>query len=349
MKWSDISKYRSHIYGFTIVWIIFLHSFYFLDNSIHTDYISVAIFRHGNIGVDIFLFLSGVSMYFSMQKLKGKQGLATYYKNRLAKILPVYLLLCIVFLLIEMHVKQRGFAWFLENATGTAYRISSYWYIFCILICYFIYPVFYKLIQDNKEYVIRWILLLYLFALVVLTKISPEFFAGSEILTTRIPIFILGSLTGKKVYEEKPISPNQLSLLILGAFCLLPLRYLLTLIGISPLMGTIFSRVYGGIVGIGVVVIVAALLPYILDTAVARFFKWCGKYTLEIYIIHMFVLYMSASKLKTYAIFHTYKGICGFAICLLAFCCVAAVVASKVIGWITGLPKQLRASQRKED
>ena len=59
-----LSQYKSELYGITILWIMLFHSYlvkvyYFKDAGAPLDYIHTII-NHGNMGCDMFLFLSGI-------------------------------------------------------------------------------------------------------------------------------------------------------------------------------------------------------------------------------------------------------------------------------------------------
>ena len=69
LHWGLVSKYRSQLFGFAILWIMCMHSREFtplLDDAILSQYILYdGIILVGGVGVDIFLFLSGVGLYYA--------------------------------------------------------------------------------------------------------------------------------------------------------------------------------------------------------------------------------------------------------------------------------------------
>lgn len=70
-----ISKFRNVLFGIAI-WSIMI--FHFAEDKIQyceSDSWSIKILNQGVIGVEIFLFLSGLGLYFSMKK---KQQLACF-------------------------------------------------------------------------------------------------------------------------------------------------------------------------------------------------------------------------------------------------------------------------------
>ena len=62
MSWKSLSKFRSEIMGLACLWVILHH------NSFDWPKALEALERfalYGNLGVDIFLLLSGVGLYFA--------------------------------------------------------------------------------------------------------------------------------------------------------------------------------------------------------------------------------------------------------------------------------------------
>lgn len=72
LHWGLVSQYRSQLFGFAILWIMCMHSREFtplLDDAILSQYILYdGIILVGGVGVDIFLFLSGVGLYYAQEK-----------------------------------------------------------------------------------------------------------------------------------------------------------------------------------------------------------------------------------------------------------------------------------------
>ncbi len=72
-NWYNLSKYRNIIYGFSAIWIIIFHIECCFPNVVKQFHpFIVQIFKAGNVGVDIFLIMSGIYLYFSLKKTDGK-------------------------------------------------------------------------------------------------------------------------------------------------------------------------------------------------------------------------------------------------------------------------------------
>ena len=62
LKIENLSTYRNEIYGIAAIWIMLFHGR--IANIDATFPYLYKILRLGNIGVDIFLFLSGIGIFF---------------------------------------------------------------------------------------------------------------------------------------------------------------------------------------------------------------------------------------------------------------------------------------------
>ena len=90
-NYKKILAYRSHLMGIAIWWVVFSHmKLRFAGKGI--SFIQTI----GYGGVDIFFFLSGIGMYYSLKK----SSVETFYQKRIRRIIPAYLpIVGIVFLL----------------------------------------------------------------------------------------------------------------------------------------------------------------------------------------------------------------------------------------------------------
>lgn len=210
-----VSRYRGPIYGACILWIVLFHAQVDGANYLFGDetfsWLNFVLYR-GNVGVDIFLFLSGISLYFSWHKNPNPRD---YYTKRLVRLfVPV--------LIID------GWYWFIRciimgdygGASGFIRRIAlialwtdgtgTTWFIELLLPLYLIYPLLYELIYHDDsapKTALRSILLIATTYLVILSIRSDasEFYEMTEIALTRIPVFLLGCALGRTVYRSKKL------------------------------------------------------------------------------------------------------------------------------------------------
>lgn len=81
--------------GFAILWVMYFH----IPLKFATE-VGWFIHRIGFYGVDIFLFLSGLGVYYSLTKRPNVLG---FYKARLVRILPAYIIVaCASYCLLRL-------------------------------------------------------------------------------------------------------------------------------------------------------------------------------------------------------------------------------------------------------
>lgn len=87
--WGLLSKYRVELMGFSTIWIILFHGY--RNNMIFPGKLNILnfIFSKGDCGVEIFLLLSGLGLYYSFSK---NPDLSCFYKNRIKRVILPYLL-----------------------------------------------------------------------------------------------------------------------------------------------------------------------------------------------------------------------------------------------------------------
>lgn len=193
---KEISSARNFIYGLSILWIVFFHS------GLNVESVAIRTFKSmGDCAVEIFFFLSGVSLYFSYNN---SRNALSFYKRRLVRTLPYYLIFYgIVFVYFNL-IQNFNVAQFLLNYTLLDFWLhglgNAPWFLAVILLFYAVYPliftVFFTEYKRKKLFVTLFIVIVS--ALCVTLSI---FCSHLRIFTYRIPILIFGCVFGKFVYD----------------------------------------------------------------------------------------------------------------------------------------------------
>jgi len=203
---KDISTYRSELMGWAILWIMMLH---FTFNQINTlGFIA----QYGFAGVDIFMLVSGLGLYYSLDK---DRHIVRFYKKRLLRIFPTYYILGIIpsLLLLDDNLLSYIFRY-----TTIGFWIGGLyweWYIPSLIVLYFISPILKKLI-DRRLYFIIDIFVACTFGLAFFF-IDKEYILDRShfFFLYRIPAFIFGLVCA--YWIKNGISANYFFLiLILG-------------------------------------------------------------------------------------------------------------------------------------
>ena len=230
---------------------------------------------YGIIGVEWFLVLSAIGQYYSLKKNDNK---LTYYKRRLIRILPAYLIVAIPFFLIKY---PSSFQDFLIRLTGLNLFIwgeKLFWFVTLIIICYLIAPLYFKIVNNVEHSVFIPFILSGIFF--ILSFHTPK----SEILLTRIPIFLLGMNLAKYVYEGQVIEDRN-KVRTIAAISIISVFLLLT-IYIDGL-GIEYVRVIYFLCGIPTllfVLSVAKRLPFLKGAL-----SFLGSISYELYLVHQHV------------------------------------------------------------
>ena len=95
---KNISLSRGVLFGIATLWIMFFHSGLLNFESVITSQKIIGIINFiksmGNCGVDIFLALSGLGLYFSFSR---KSKILDFYKKRLIRIIPPVLIIVVLY------------------------------------------------------------------------------------------------------------------------------------------------------------------------------------------------------------------------------------------------------------
>lgn len=282
-NWGNLSRWRDEIYGFSILWIVLFHIFNTFK-KVQFKWTIITIFNNGMIGVDIFLFMSGICSYFSFQNNKNVKA---FLKKRFIKILKIYLFFCIPFYLLQYLVFTKDVPGLIQDLTFTKFKLSSYWFLLAILICYLLYPLIYKCLENNRQKLLGGGLILYLVFLFAFCTFNKTTFTKYEICLSRFPIFIIGSLLGPYVYEKKAIKEKWYLSGLVFLLSYGPLFYLINRIPFLKNYTMILNRFYLGGAAIGTIFLLNIIFELFTLKNTKKILKYIGGFTLEIYVFHL--------------------------------------------------------------
>lgn len=284
LKWKLLSTYRNEIMGVAIIYIVLFH-YYEIFNDLNIPYYSIQnivniLGTNGNIGVEIFLILSGLGCFFSFYKKPDKK---IFYKKRCLRVLVPYTLIGLPYWIMYSLVFHEGTALdvFL-NFTGISFFINqtaTFWYIPFIMIMYFVFPIFYHYIGSKDSF--RRFLFLevgFITCTFILSIIVPNFSNDISIMTTRIVSFISGMFIGVCIKKDKTIP------IVIYTVCSISLVLFFFDIEYSSYL---IYRYVSFIQAMGIIFIVVTLLPCLLLRWGKSFLALVGKYSLEIYLLHI--------------------------------------------------------------
>ena len=188
MKQSLLSKYRTELMGFAVLWIAFLHA------QMWFRFGPLQIFkRTGHGGVDIFFFLSSFGLYYAYQK--GERGWS-FIKKRLLRIIPIFVPIAIVRIIINHYDFTASFMLLSTYIFWIGWD-RSMWFISGIILLYLITPWYLNYLTkgNEKKKTFLWVGITLIISILLRNTWQSVFFA-------RVPIYLLGFYAGKLSYEE---------------------------------------------------------------------------------------------------------------------------------------------------
>lgn len=286
-KWSDISKYRGELFGIAIISVIILHYIARFNapgtNRILRFIANVYSGAVGSVGVDIFVFLSGYGLYYSLCKRK---SLKSFYQKRFQRVLFPYLVWGLIFWVIkDLIILKETFGTFILDYSLLSFwmrGVQTFWYIAFICLMYLLSPVFFELIKDRRKTIITVAVLCGISVLCYM--LYPDCFHNTEIALQRLPSFPIGMYCGKLSQdsakgEKQDISTRLMFVLLLSV----PIKIVLGLMD-HPL-----ARLFNGYYAVFLIV-AYVMIRNAMANPKSRFFgalSIIGAYSLELYVVHI--------------------------------------------------------------
>lgn len=304
-----ISRYRSALMGAATLFILFYHCWIKMNlqfwnlAELETNILSV-----GFVGVEIFLFLSGMGLTRAIAKSK---SVWHFYRRRLRRLVFPYVFAVAVYTWSNAQsIKE-----FMLLLSGIRYVTESIqvflWYIPAIVILYALFPLYYHFLVRSKNetaFVLNSIGVWMIFTVVFQADIRGDLWA----LFHRIPVFLLGILSGRW-YQTRRVEFQTTHWW--GVLISLVLSYQLTRLAIRgrfALLPDMSVCLEAGILGIALILILGAVFER-MEACAGVLGKWMrrmvavlskiGTFSLEFYCIHEWlygVIYMNLEGKVSY-------------------------------------------------
>ena len=180
---QDILKYRSALMGIAMLLVVWHH----LPMGVPSIIVNT-LKGHAGWGVDIFLFLSGIGLYYSAHK---EFTLKSYYIKRFIRIFPIYAFIILCTDLITGSLDVNAFFYKVTTIGFWIGKDSFEWFIPTIVGLYLIFPIYYYIIKYNKGILLATILTIMIYTYISLLPEHSNFQ-----LYFRIPVFFCGVIWG---------------------------------------------------------------------------------------------------------------------------------------------------------
>lgn len=281
MDMGCLSRRRGELMGVAILIIVLFHI------GLPRGSAWFGLCRLGNVGVDVFLFLSGMGLWFARQK---SQSLRHYFARRYLRVYPTWLFVAAVFYLWQYP--SRRFSQSVADLCGDIFLNwdfwlhdeLTFWYVPAIMALYTVAPL--PLWAIRRDGAWRWLPLLAVLWCVAVEWVTPlhEAVGHIEIFWSRVPIFLIGISLGAWVEQRRRLSRHAVGLMAVAFVASAALSWWLEQYrhGQFPLFAE--RMVY-----IPMTVAGCTLLALLLDKSprwMAATLAFVGGMSLEIYLIH---------------------------------------------------------------
>lgn len=279
---SLISKYRQILLGIGAIGVVLAHNVRWNEWPWYFSYpsglISAMVFTEG------FLFLSGFGLYYSLEK---NNNLLDFYKKRVYRLYVPFAIILLLFSVINVICNFSSIGDVLNDLACIPWfwGYGGYWYVALSLFLYLIYPWVHKYVFASGRSPLLMLLALICIMYVInllLNMYYHSYFASVEIGIMKAPVFFVGAFCGylSKRGECIKYCVPILAILAIAAFVWRYCSYN----SFSHSISSIVLRLL-------CIVIICNYLSknHTFCHSLLVFFNWAGKYSLEIYLLHMMI------------------------------------------------------------
>lgn len=223
MQLGLLSKYRVEMMGVATIMILICHG---PGNGIKMPKLLEYAIVQGQIGVDIFLFLSGMGLWYSLTNYARSTvvDVKRWYAKRYIRILVPYLIIMSVKTAITCIMDGESFWFFLSVVSTLEFWLShrAAWFIALLLPLYLLAPLFFKMLKEEGLLKLACITIFcYCIALYPNDVREWTVFKNIQFAIIRVPVFVLGMYMAPKIQKNEMINLNTFWLLLSGAVVML--------------------------------------------------------------------------------------------------------------------------------
>lgn len=201
---SLLSKYRSALMGTAAIGIIATHSCALVEWPLVIDFMCAM----GGVGVYIFMFLSGIGLYYSLKTWDGSlrsERVKTFYKNRIRRVIIPYAIIAGVWYGVKYLIIERSFVNFLYEWTTLSFwcEHKGAWYVALLIPLYAAYPLWDKWLKQGQRIPKGIIaIVIVLITQIILFNFKLDLFEHLSQVLQSLWVFILGNCMAQSVDKK---------------------------------------------------------------------------------------------------------------------------------------------------
>ncbi len=215
---ANISRYRSELMGMAMLFVVLFHV------GLPREDLFFGLRRMGNIGVDMFLFLSGIGLWFSWTK---NPDTRSFYLHRMVRIYPTWLVIALLFYVPDYLcpdlVMHHGHSTNIIDLIGDVsinwdfwlHDELTFWYIPATMMLYLVTPAYMQLIIKHPLY--RWSPVVMVMWCILVALVTPinHLVGHLEIFWSRVPIYFIGINIGAAVKRKDTMDGASIWMIII--------------------------------------------------------------------------------------------------------------------------------------
>ena len=210
---ANISRYRGELMGLAMLFIVLFHV------ALPRSDAFFGLRRMGNIGVDMFLFLSGVGLWFSWSRHADWRA---FYRRRFMRIYPAWFVIASAYYIPD-YLTHGGHSTSIIDLIGDItvnwdfwlHDELTFWYVPATMMLYLLAPPYMTLIRRHPVY--RWLPVVMIMWCILVQWVTPIHSAVGhlEIFWSRMPIFFIGINMGEAVRQQRELDGQSVWLILL--------------------------------------------------------------------------------------------------------------------------------------
>lgn len=284
---KEISTHRTELMGLSAIAILVCHA---PVNKVAMPSILATFIAMGGYGVDIFLFLSGMGLWYSLNKIDNQHGkVIQWYSRRYKRLLVPYLIISVIYYTLFCVMQDKS----LLNLPYYVLTISFWtehqgqWFVDALIPIYALAPLLYRTLhRTSNHWSVALAACLLCFIMSALPNNNPEplksVWGNIQYVVCRIPGFIMGMWLAPNIMNGKE------------------LKYPLVNVGISTALYVIFKLIHieGACFTIAPLVMIFIFIIRFAGKTVIRIINFMGAISLESYLLNVTLPFFILRRLE---------------------------------------------------